>query len=242
MRWFRDIAVLLALGWLLLVALTTARAQQTPEASACVGIETEGGSTVIIGQIRVTLPSGNFTRTLATPNALDEGASICHVETGASITISGEACEELGRESETAEEDAILDAIIESCVVVPPNVPPPGVEDCPAGGVPFVGGQTVTLLDVIEVTLPEGDFVVAPYPENVVQICMVGGSPTFTLSLIDCHRVDITPPNDPDAELVQAIVGSCVPLNPPPEPTTGPFTPSSNIQPPNTGDAGLLIR
>jgi hypothetical protein len=241
-RWFRDIAVLLALGWLLLVALTTARAQEpTPTASACVGIETEGGQTTVHGPIQVTLPEGDFTRTIAPPNMPPYGWRFCHVETGATILIS-DTCEEVSREASGEEAQAILNAIIESCVVVPPNVPPPGVDDCPAGGVPFEGSQTVILLDAIEITLPEGDFIVAPYPENVVQICMVGGSPTFTLSLIDCHRVDITPPNDPDAELVQAIVGSCVPLNPPPEPTTGPFTPSSNIQPPNTGDAGLLIR
>jgi hypothetical protein len=242
-HWVRDIAIVLALIWLLLVALTTARAQEpTPDAAICQGIETDGGQTLIIANVQITLPDGDFTRSIAPPTDPASAFSICDVETGATVTISGTDCEEVSREADSDAGEAILDEIVHSCVVVPPNVPPPGVEACPPGGTPFDGGQTVTLSDAIRLTLPEGEFVIIPSSDEVVQICKAGGTPTFSLSLVDCHRVDIAAPNDPDADLVQSIVDSCVPLNPAPAPTTAPLTPNPNIQPPNTGDAGLLVR
>ena len=237
MHWVRDAALILALLWLLLVALTTVRAQEpTPTAAPCTGFAVEGGAATVLGNVLVSLPEGQFIRTLAPPGSLELGVSICHVQSGATIVISGEACVEISRGAPDAISDALLDEIIASCQEIPPNEPPPGYEDCPPGGYPTAGGQTITFLS-IEVTLPEGDFVLAPYPEDVVQICRVGGSPTLSLSLTDCHRVDIAPPNDPGSEIAQAIAESCTPLNPPRDSTT-PLA-ASLIQPPSTGDAGL---
>jgi hypothetical protein len=239
-HWLRDIATLLALGWLLLVALTTARAQETPEATACTGIETEGGSTVIIGQVQVTLPPGDYTRTLAAPNVLDQGASICHVETGASITISGQTCEELSRESENAEEDALLDEILESCVIVPtPTAEPTPAFACPDGEA-ISGGATVTIADNLQVTLPAGNFVIdveAGADGELAQICNPDEQYSIILRVSDCTTPVIAPPNDPDATVKQEIMASCVTLSP--TPTPDPAAVVTTIQPPNTGDAGL---
>ena len=239
-HWLRDIAIFLALGWLLLVALTTARAQEpTPSATACVGIETEGGSTVFIGQVQVTLPSGDFTRTLAVPNALDQGAGICHVETGASITISGEDCEELSRESETAAGDAILDQILASCQVAPTPTPEPTpVFACPDGEA-AEGGATVTIAGNLQVSLPPGNFVIdvdAEADGEIATICNPDEEYSVILRVADCTTPVIAPPNDLDATVKQEIMASCVTLSPTPTPDPG----VTIIQPPNTGDAGLI--
>jgi hypothetical protein len=236
-RWFRDIAVLLALLWLLLAALTTARAQEaTPEATACTGIEEEGGSTVIIGQVQVTLPPGDYTRTLAAPNALDQGASICHVETGASITISGEACVEVSRESETDEADAILDQILASCQVIPTPTPEPTpVFACPERDA-VSGGGTITIGGNLQVSLPDGNFIIAIDENDIAQICNVDEEYSVYLVVSDCTAPAIMPPNDPHQEAIQDIVVSCTPLSPTPTPDPDAVT---LIQPPNTGDAGL---
>ena len=237
MHWVRDAALILALLWLLLVALTTVRAQEpTPGPGACIGIETDGGQTVLLGNVLVMLPEGDFTRTIAPPNMLELGFMLCHVETGDSITISGLACEEIARQADGPAGEALLDAIIASCQVVPAPTPEPRpVFACPEGEV-IAGGTTVTIAGNLQVSLPPGNFVIHVNENDIAQICNVDEEFSAYLLVSDCTAPAIAPPNDPHQEAIQEIKASCISLAPTPTPDRATVT---NIQPPNTGDAGL---
>ena len=240
MHWVRDIAIVLALIWLLLVALTTARAQEpTPETPACQGVETDGGQTLIIANVQITFPEGNFTRSIASPTDPDLAFSVCHVETGAKIAISGTDCKEISRETDSEAGEAVLDELVGSCIQVPPNEPPGDYGNCPPGGSPVDGGQTIDVQGQVQVTLPPGNFSLQVTDETVL-ICQPEMNFVTSRRLSDCSTATIIPPVEELIALDAQI--ECVALNPPPAPTTPPFTANPNIQPPNTGDGGLLIR
>jgi hypothetical protein len=103
------------------------------------------------------------------------------------------------------------------------------------------GAQTVVIAGAIQVTLPAGSFVIR-VSGDAAPICSVDGGYALVLSLADCHRVDIRPPNDPNQTLTGAIEASCVVLHPAPPGPTPVFAPNTSIRPPNTGNAGLAVR
>lgn len=233
MRLLRDVALFAALGWLLLVALTNARAQEpTPTpVSPCAGIEFEGGSPVTINFVQITAPQGDYTRTIPAPGTEGLPFSVCHVATGASVVISSETCEEVSRDA-GADGDAILDAIVASCQVIPASTPEPTPVFACAEGTPVSGGRPLDIEDAIQVTLPEGQYLFY-VRDGVANFCNPEEEYILTVNLSDCLSPTILPPGDPRLAIQRQV--SCLQLRPP---TTGPFVPPANITPPHTGDAG----
>jgi hypothetical protein len=245
-RWFRDIAVLLALGWLLLVALTTARAQEpTPEPTPdfltgfCNAASIEGDGARTIGAVEITLPPGTYNIISPPPDPGDPFFILCHKESGGGLSMNAANCEENSRTVPNAEAVGVIDAIAASCRVLPTPVaqtPTPFV--CAAGDT-IAGGQTVTIADVIQVTLPPGEFAIQAGP-YVAFICNPAEEYSVVLNLEDCARSDVPPPNSPPSSTIDDIVSSCVQLNA--EASATPEVAGVTILPPDTGDAGLLVR
>ena len=218
----------------------------TPVASCPPQISFEGPATRTINQAQIQVPAGSYSLGITPPGLPDGAFSLCHLETGAIITMSGKTCAELGRSASSAEGTAVLNQIISSCKVVPlptPQVPP---FSCPGRGdeneivVDAPGGRPLLIADAIQVTLPAGRFVVRVLGSSAA-ICASNYS--LVLSMADCRRVDIRPPdgaNVPGLALADAIVASCVVINPVEElPVPPPVQTGGNIRPPSTGDGGL---
>jgi len=242
-HWLRNIALVTFLGWLLLVALTTARAQEpTPEPTPgfldalCEGASIEGGSTRVRGDVEITLPPGTYSMTIPPPNAPQPSFHLCHQETGGFLELNSSNCEEIRRITSDAEAEAVIDSIVESCQIAPAPTPEPtAVFACPEGDA-ISGGTTVTIGDNLQVSLPPGDFVVHVNEEGIAQVCNVDEEFSVYLLVSDCTAPAIAPPNDPHQEAIAQIKASCITLGPTPTPGAGTVT---NIQPPNTGSAGL---
>jgi hypothetical protein len=169
---------------------------------------------------------------------------ICHVQTGTVLTISGIDCRELSRDVPNSASGAILDEIVKSCEVLPPAPPsraPPGRPAFCQTGESIQGGRAVTVGNAIEVTLPEGNFVVDASFIDAVSVCNPEEDYWLVLRLSDCSRADISPPAPFDVHepVNRQIQGSCVVLNSGPTPTQPPIRPAPGISPPSTGDAGL---
>lgn len=244
MHWIRDAALILALLWLLLVALTTVRAQEptpdpTPEffAAICEGANIEGGGTRLLGEVEVTLPPGTYGITIPPPNPPEPGFYLCHQESGGVLYLNHTNCDVITRSTPNAQAEAVIDAIVASCHVAPTPTPEPTpVFACPDGEV-ISGGTTVTLGGNLQVSLPSGNFVVAIDENDIAQICNVDEEYRAFLVLSDCTAPVVAPPSDSHQEAIQEIKASCITLAQ--TPTPDPAAAVTNIQPPNTGDAGL---
>jgi hypothetical protein len=172
---------------------------------------------------------------------------ICHVQTGAVLTISGIDCRELSRHAPGPAAEDVIDQIVDSCEVLPLRAPPSETPpfSCPSGEPVFegnvAGSETLVVADAIQITLPEGSFVVRTFGSAAV-ICSVDPGYFMMLSFTDCRRNDIRPPNETNLTVKSAIQASCVVLHPEAQAAVAPtvFPPlNTGIQPPNTGEAGL---
>lgn len=246
MHWIRDLALFLALGWLLLVALTTARAQEpTPEPTPdelivafCDSGHIEGGGARIIYGVEVTLPPGTYNLIIPPPDPGDPVFLLCHIESGGFLSIDATNCVENSRVTPNTEAEAAIDTIVASCHIgATPTPEPAQVFACPDGQT-VAGATTVTIEESIDVTLPPGTFVLDVGNDGLVRVCNPDDEYVVVLRLTDCTTPVISPPNDPNVAVKQAIRDSCVALSPPP--TLSPSEQAAGlIQPPNTGDAGL---
>jgi hypothetical protein len=247
-HWIRDIALILGLGWLLLVALTTARAQEpTPEptpdeflAGFCDAASFDGGVTRTVGLVAITLPPGTYNITIPPPDPGDTVFLLCHKESGGFLSMDATNCVENSRGTPNAEAEAVIDAIAASCQIAPTPTPEPTpIFACPEGEA-VEGGATITIGDNLRVSLPAGDFIIDVDTnadgEELARICNPDEEYNVILRVADCSTPVIAPPNDPDAAVKQAIRASCITLSPAPTPDLAAVT---IIQPPNTGDAGL---
>jgi hypothetical protein len=131
-HWIRDAALFLALGWLLLVALTTARAQEpTPEptpdffTAICEAADIEGGTTWILPTVEVTLPPGTYGITLGPLDPGDPAFFLCHKESGGILNMNAVSCKENSRVTPNTEAESVISAIANSCKVLPPPTPLP---------------------------------------------------------------------------------------------------------------------
>ena len=98
------------------------------------------------------------------------------------------------------------------------------------------GGQTVTIENSIQVTLPGGDFVVTLLGEDVAFFCNLDAQYDIGIRLSDCGQATISSPLI-DSAIIRDIVDSCRLLHPvTPQPV------GTTIRPPSTGDAGLASR
>jgi hypothetical protein len=248
-HWIRDVALFLALGWLLLVALTTARAQEpTPEptpdefiAAFCANGSVEGGETRIVDGVEITLPPGTYNLIVPPPDPGDPVFLLCHIESGGFLSMDATNCEENSRVTPNAEAEAVIELIVTSCRVAPAPTPEPTpVFACPDGET-VAGATTITIEGSIEVTLPPGTFVIYVGDDDLAHVCDPDAQYSVVLRLTDCTTPVISPPNDPNVAVRQAILDACVALSPPPT-----LTPSEQaaglIQPPNTGSAGLRAK
>ena len=234
MRWLRDTVIFLALLWLPLPATTTAQAQEpTPEppGQLCTGIESSGGETLIGGNVEITLPPGNYARTIAPPTDPALAFSICHDETGATVTISGSTCEELRREADSPQGHAVLDAIVASCTVLPTPTPEP-LEPFSCAEGASVSGE-IDVADSIHVTLPDGEFILTA-DADVANFCNAGEEYNLAIGLQTCTPATVLPPGHPLLQVQSQI--SCYLLHPP---TAEPAAAGVTIIPPQTGSAGL---
>lgn len=236
--------MLLALAWLLLAALTTARAQEpTPEptpdffAGFCENASIEGGGTRILSAVEITLPPGTYNIILPPPDPGEPNFVLCHKESGGVLNMNAANCQENSRVTPNAQAEAVIDAIAASCHLAPTPTPEPTPQfGCPAGDT-FEGGQRVTIAEAIEVDLPPGEFIIDVDDADVAQICNPEAQYLVSLRLADCSTPAIAPPDDPNAAVKAKIRASCTALNP-----TSVPQPVTLIQPPNTGSAGLLTR
>jgi hypothetical protein len=242
-NWLRDIALILGLGWLLLLALTTASAQEpTPEptpafyASICEGANIEGGATRILGEVEITLPPGTYGITIPPPDAQEPGFYLCHQESGGVLYLNSTNCDVIERSTPDSESQTVIDSIVASCHIAPTPTPEPTpVFSCPQGET-ISGDTTVTIGDNLQVSLPSGNFVIHINENDIAQICNVDEEFSVYLDVSNCTSPVIAPPNDPHQEAIQEIKASCITLSPTPTPDPA----ISLIQPPNTGDGGLL--
>jgi hypothetical protein len=235
-RWLRDFGIVLALLWLLLIALTTAQAQEPtpPPEPPCTGIESDGGLTLVAGNVEITLPPGNYGRTIAPPTDLPRAFSICHEETGATVVISGANCEEVRREADSPEGHAVLDAILASCRLLPTPTPEPTLPFACPEGTPVSGELDVG--DSVHITLPEGEFILT-VDDGVANFCNAEEEYNLPIGLQTCTPANILPPGHPLLEIQGQV--SCYLLHPP---TGEPADPGVTIVPPHTGNAGLITR
>ena len=210
---------------LLLFAVTYAYAaaeeptpQPTPEWPRCIqGFPAQqGGLTIAAGNgTRFTLPRGSSFQVLVTPPATSR-IYICHVESNSTITVSYN-CEEVARKLGNPSGGPVLDELLASCV-------PASELEC--SGTDH-GGQTITAVNGIRVTLPPGGQygvrIPPPHGANDFTICHVGSDSSVTISISPpCQEVRRTL-HDPDAAaILDEIVRSCrVPPLPTPTPCTG---------------------
>jgi hypothetical protein len=125
---------------------------------------------------------------------------------------------------------------VDSCHLAPTGTPglPPHL--CPNGD-SVAGNQTVTVAEAIQVTLPQGEYVIQVNGDTA-QICNPSFEYSLALRLSDCGRSDIAPPNAP--AVLGEITSSCVLLHPvTPVPAAPAPTDGVVITPPSTGSAGL---
>lgn len=243
MHWVRDAALILALLWLLLVALTTVRAQEptpTTEAVPCVGFDIEGGMDRTIVGVQVTLPPGAYKLTIPPPDPGDQNFALCHVSTGGVLNMDATNCEMFNRFEPNAQAEAIFDVIVESCRIAPTPTPDPLQPFACPGGEAVEGGGTVTIAGNLQVSLPPGNFLIdvdAEADGEIATICNPDEEYSVILRVADCTTPVIAPPTDPAQAVKQEIKASCITLAP--TPTPDPAAVVANIQPPNTGDAGL---
>jgi hypothetical protein len=198
-------------------------------------------------QVRVDVPAGSYGLNIPPPGAPDMPFVICHVQTGAVVTISGLDCRELSRHASGPAAEDVINEIVDSCEVLPLRAPqsetPP--LSCPSGEPVFEGnvadGKTLVVINAIQITLPEGSFVVRSFGSAAV-ICSVDSGYFMMLSFTDCRSTEIRPPNDLNQAVKSANEASCVVLHPgaqgPVAPTVFP-PPNTSIRPPSTGDGGL---
>ncbi len=203
---------------------------------ACSNIVFEGPATRTINQVQVEVPAGSYAMTIPPPGSPEAAFVLCHAQTGAGITISGKTCVEISRYAPTAAGEAVLNQIISSCKVLPPPTPAPTGFSCVSGET-VAGAQTITIKNSIQVTLPEGDFVVTLIPADVVDICNADQQYDVAIRLGDCGRASIPDPFPEHLALTNAIIESCTllhPVTPVPEGL-------ERIRPPSTGNAGLAV-
>jgi hypothetical protein len=232
---------------LALAAVGQTFAQQPPTPTsepACSDVVFQGPGARTLYQVRVDVPAGSYGLSIPPPGVPDMPFVICHVQTGAVLTISGIDCRELSRDAPSSATDAVLDEIVESCEVLPPAAPSRTTPGRPAfcqTGESVPGGRAVTIGNAIEVTLPEGNFVVDASFIDAASVCNPEEGYWLVLRLSDCGRADISPPAPFDVHepVNRQIQGSCVVLNPGPTPTQPLFRPAAGISPPRTGGAGL---
>jgi len=204
----------------------------TPVGS-CPQASFEGPATRTINQAQIMAPAGSYALGIPPPGSPDGAFSLCHLQTGAIITISSKTCIELGRSALSAEGTAVLNQIIASCKVLPPATPAPASFTCPEGDA-VRGGQAMTVADSIQVELPDGDFVVTVRNADIAVFCNPSAQYDVAIRLGDCGQASIPSPFV-DPTIIRGIVASCTLLHPV---TPLPAAPST-IQPPNTGEAGL---
>lgn len=201
----------------------------------CTNIVFEGPATRTINQVQVEVPAGSYAMTIPPPGSPEAAPFVlCHAQTGASITISGKTCVEISRYAPTAAGEAVLSQIISSCKVLPPPTPAPTGFSCMSGET-VAGAQTITIKNSIQVTLPEGDFVVTLIAADLVYVCNADQQYDVAIRLGDCGRASIPDPFPEHLVLTNAIVKSCTllhPVTPVPEELRA-------IRPPSTGNAGL---
>ncbi len=230
---------------LLLVAVTFtyAAAQEptpepTPEWPRCLGdAGSPGGRAIDVANgIQVTIPAGHYQQVVMPPHS--DVFALCHLETGALVTISIETCREVSRRAATPEANAVVDQIVSSCKLPPAR---PSEPYCPAGTA-VTGGRDLTIDERLRVTLPDATFVISyddrrPGTVTVCKVLANGLSMDYsvTLSFTDCNKVSAATLTD--FALADRLAASCVLLE------SGSGTPAGSgiIRPPDTGNAGLLI-
>ena len=177
-------------------------------------------------------PAGSYSLGITPPGSPDGAFSVCHLQTGATISISGTTCMELGRSASSAEGTAVLNQIISSCKVAPAPTPEPINLDCPAGE-RVSGGRAITIDNSIQVTLPPGDFVVTIRFEDLAWICNEAAQYDIGLDMRNCRQASIPNPFA-DLAIIGANKDSCRLLHP-----ETPAPDPRSIQPPSTGDGWL---
>jgi hypothetical protein len=225
-------------------------AATTPPAPACAPVVFEGPGERTLLQVVAQLPAGSYGLSIPPPGA-EPVFTLCHVQTGAVLSISGVDCREISRQAPNAAAAAVVDHIVASCRQAPPTpvatttppfscaLPPP-VQTWEE----VQGGRSVVIDGAISIHLPPGEFVIYVDDFGTASICNAEGGYQMSLFLGDCSRRDITPPQpfDVHREVTGQIQASCVVVDPtrayptphPPVPTGG-----GAITPPSTGNAGL---
>ena len=232
---------------LLLVTYTYATAQEpapqpTPEWPRCVdGFPgQDGGRTIAVNfniGTQVTLPAGTFQELPMPPDS--PNFALCHIETGAVVTISGTTCQEFSRRAPTSAAKSVVDQVVSSCRVPAERPPQPHCHD----GFYTRGGRGVTIPNAdITITLPPGEFinVYGVRGPNTALICKVQDNlVSLDYSVIlgsDCSKVEAAWLEEESATVIDQIVASCTSM-----PGAATLVPpvTGTIRPPDTGNAGL---
>jgi hypothetical protein len=137
---------------------------------------------------------------------------VCHVESNSTLSIDYD-CQETARSVGNPEGNPVLDQLLASCV-------PASQVDC-AGS--YEGGQTITVVSGIRVTLPPNGkysiLIPPPHGLNEFSVCHIGSGSSITLLISPPCIENRRSVGDPSGALIlDAIAASCR-MAPPPTPT-----------------------